>query len=115
MELDDEYVKARMRRAMANEKLDTWAALEAALEDLCKVRDQLQGITEPNDEKLLKDTKSRISALEPKIKTKQQQETQEMMGKLKDLGNGFLSNFGMSLDNFKLNQNPDGGYSINMQ
>lgn len=115
LELDDAYVKARMRRAMANEKQDTWAALEAALEDLCKVRDQLQESSEPNDQKLLKDTRSRISILEPKIKAKQQEETQEMMGKLKDLGNGFLSNFGMSLDNFKLNQNPDGGYSINMQ
>ncbi|KAA8916118.1 hypothetical protein TRICI_001769 [Trichomonascus ciferrii] len=115
LELDEEYIKARMRRAMANEKLDTWAALEAALEDLCKVRDQLENSGDSKDDNLLKDTKSRIAALEPKIKTKQQQETQEMMGKLKDLGNGFLSNFGMSLDNFKLNQNPDGGYSINMQ
>ena len=37
----------------------------------------------------------------------------EVMGNLKNLGNMFLGNFGMSLDNFKLNQNQDGTYNIN--
>jgi hypothetical protein len=34
-------------------------------------------------------------------------------GKLKDLGNSLLGKFGMSLDNFKAEQDPaTGGYSI---
>lgn len=34
-------------------------------------------------------------------------------GKLKDLGNNILGKFGMSLDNFKAEQDPaTGGYSI---
>ena len=36
----------------------------------------------------------------------------EVLGNLKDLGNKFLGNFGISLDNFKMNQNPDGTYGV---
>lgn len=34
---------------------------------------------------------------------------------LKNLGNSLLGNFGMSLDNFKLNSNGQGGYNISYQ
>lgn len=33
----------------------------------------------------------------------------EALGKLKDLGNSILGNFGMSLDNFKMQQDPKTG------
>jgi hypothetical protein len=33
----------------------------------------------------------------------------EALGKLKDLGNTILGNFGMSLDNFKMVQDPSSG------
>ena len=44
-----------------------------------------------------------------------EKEKDEMLGKLKDLGNTVLGKFGLSLDNFKVNQNANGGYNINFQ
>ena len=39
----------------------------------------------------------------------------EAIDGLKNIGNSVLGYFGMSLDNFKLNQNPEGGYSVEMK
>lgn len=47
------------------------------------------------------------------IKKKQMQE--EVVGKLKDLGNKFLGMFGMNLDNFKMKPNENGGYSVSIE
>jgi hypothetical protein len=44
------------------------------------------------------------------MKKKQMQD--EMMGKLKEMGNSVLGMFGMSLDNFQVNQGAGGGYNI---
>jgi len=35
-----------------------------------------------------------------------------VLGQLKDMGNSLLGKFGMSLNNFKLEQNATGGYSV---
>lgn len=36
------------------------------------------------------------------------------LAKMKDVGNKLLGKLGLSLDNFNLQQNANGGYSINM-
>jgi hypothetical protein len=41
---------------------------------------------------------------------------EEMLGKLKDMGNWVLGKFGLSVDNFKAVQDPQtGSYSISFQ
>ena len=39
----------------------------------------------------------------------------EVVGQLKNLGNMVLNKFGLSTDNFKMQQNVDGTYNINFQ
>ena len=42
----------------------------------------------------------------------QEKEKEELLRKLKDMGNSFLGNFGLNTDMFKFQQNADGGYSF---
>jgi tetratricopeptide (TPR) repeat protein len=42
-----------------------------------------------------------------------EEQKEEMLGKLKDVGNGLLGMFGLSLDNFQTQKSESGGYSIN--
>ncbi|KAJ7592958.1 TPR-like protein [Mycena floridula] len=103
---DREYVKALQRRAFCNEKLDTWSSLTSAIEDnnaLLKLLPSSQ----------TKDIERTISRLKPRAEAAQKKETAEMMGKLKNLGNSLLGNFGLSTDNFKFEPNGQGGYSMN--
>jgi len=55
-----------------------------------------------------------LKALPPQTKAAQDKEMGEMMGKLKQLGNGILSPFGLSTDNFQMTKDEKtGGYSMN--
>jgi hypothetical protein len=54
-----------------------------------------------------------VAELTPVVQERQEKMKEEMLGKLKDLGNTILGKFGMSLDNFKAEKDPDtGSYSI---
>jgi hypothetical protein len=54
--------------------------------------------------------------LEKLHEEKMQKMKDEALGKLKDLGNSILGAFGMSLDNFKMEQDPaTGSWSVNMK
>ena len=41
-----------------------------------------------------------------------EEEKEEMIGKLKDMGNSILGKFGLSIDNFKTQKNENGSYNI---
>jgi hypothetical protein len=57
-----------------------------------------------------------VARLEPVVKARQEKMKDEMIGKLKDLGNSLLGKFGMSIDQFKAVQDPaTGSYSIQFQ
>ncbi|KAF5839087.1 tetratricopeptide repeat domain-containing protein [Dunaliella salina] len=104
IEEDPSYIKAYARRFNAFEALDD---LDRALADAKKVLEM-----DPSN------TWASVSVrrLEPIVKERHEKLKNDMMGKFKELGNTLLGKFGMSLDNFKAEQDPNtGGYSIKFQ
>ena len=102
------YVKALYRRAQANEHIAGWSGLSSALEDykLLLALPDLPQSTKP-------EVTAAIQRLEPRAKEAAEREKDEMLSKLKGLGDSILGNFGLSTDNFKFTQQPGGGYSMN--
>ncbi|KAF8898529.1 hypothetical protein BD779DRAFT_1484414 [Infundibulicybe gibba] len=105
---DPAYIKALQRRAACNEKIGSWSALASAQEDYTKLLKLL-----PPSSPAIKDVHNSLATLKPRVEAAQKEETAEMMGKLKGIGNSILGNFGLSTDNFKFVPNGQGGYSMN--
>lgn len=54
-----------------------------------------------------------LRELPPRLEEAKQQEMSDMMGKLKQLGNGILKPFGLSTDNFNMvKDEKTGGYNL---
>ncbi|EIE84068.1 hypothetical protein RO3G_08773 [Rhizopus delemar RA 99-880] len=106
---DPTYSKALLRRAQANEKIGSYTAMSEALDDYKKLKAQA------NDQYTLKECTRAERELPIKIKVQMEKEKEEMMSKLKDVGNTILGKFGLSTDNFQFTQDPSGsgGYSVN--
>ena len=101
--------KALMRRAKAKSEQGGWGNLQGAEEDY-KVLAQVPTLP-PQDRKIVQ---AALRSLPPRIGTAKEKEMADMMGKLKELGNGILKPFGLSTDNFKMDKDPNtGGYSMN--
>ncbi|EGC39734.1 hypothetical protein DICPUDRAFT_26389 [Dictyostelium purpureum] len=97
-------IKILHRRAQAREQLNK---LKDALEDYQEILK-----LDPSFPQAVQANKR----LPPKIKEKEDREREEMMGKLKDLGNTILGKFGLSTDNFQFVKDPNsGGYSVNFK
>lgn len=102
IDLDSEYVKAYCRRSSAYEALARW---HDSFEDLKKAVEL--------DPPLKSKEYRRLAFLEKRSQEQFDKDKDEMLSKLKELGNTVLGKFGMSCDNFKLEQDPNtGGYSI---
>ncbi|KXG52833.1 uncharacterized protein PGRI_080890 [Penicillium griseofulvum] len=103
--------KVLMRRAKAKTQIGGWGSLQGAAEDY----QALAAIeTLPADDKRV--VQRALRELPERINKAREKEMGDMMGKLKDLGNGILSPFGLSTDNFKFVQDPKtGGYNMNFQ
>ena len=96
-----DYVKIIVRRCQALENLKR---IEEALNDAKRVKEL--DLTWPKIDLT-------ISRLQKIHDQKMEEMKEEAMGKLKELGNSLLGNFGMSLDNFKFEQDPTtGSYSV---
>ncbi|CAN6287875.1 unnamed protein product [Urochloa humidicola] len=104
LELNPSYLKALLRRAEAHEKLEHY---DEAIADMKKVIE-----LDPSNQQA---TRS-LLRLEPLVAEKREKMKEEMIGKLKDLGNSVLGHFGMSVDNFKAVKDPStGSYSVQFQ
>lgn len=101
LELNPDYVRAALRRAKLYEELDKY---DEALHDYGKVV-KLDPLNEEAYEASIRLPKQ-ITERNEKLK-------QEMLGKLKDLGNMLLKPFGLSTNNFEMKQDPSGSYSFN--
>ena len=103
LELNPAYVKVLQRRLQALEKLER---LDEALADARKIQE-----LDPSWPKI----GATVSRLEAESAAKMEKLKDEALGKLKELGNSILGNFGMSLDDFKFQQDAaTGSWSIGM-
>lgn len=104
LELNPAYMKPLLRKAEAHEKLENY---DEAITDLKKILE-----LDPSN----RQAKRTIIRLEPLAVAKREKMKEEMLGKLKDMGNTILGKFGMSVDNFKAVKDPNtGSYSISFQ
>ncbi|PGH36198.1 hypothetical protein GX50_00882 [[Emmonsia] crescens] len=100
--------KALMRRARAKMELGGWANLQGAEEDYKTLLGM--GNLPAQDERVVRKALRELPGL---VNAAKEQEVGEMMGKLKDLGNGILKPFGLSTDNFKfVKDDKSGGYNM---
>ncbi|RIB04811.1 hypothetical protein C2G38_1987890, partial [Gigaspora rosea] len=106
------YTKALLRRAQSSEKLNTLSSLTSALEDYKALQSTSSHFSTLNSQ-TRKQVNTSIQRLPPQISIIQEKEKNEMLDKLKDLGDKFLGNFGLSTKNFKMAQDPNtGSYSV---
>ncbi|GMY35535.1 tetratricopeptide repeat protein 1 isoform X2 [Fagus crenata] len=104
LELNPTYMKALIRRGEAHEKLENF---EEAIADMKKILE----LDPSNDQ-----AKKSIRRLGPLAEEKREKMKEEMISKLKDMGNSLLGRFGMSVDNFKTVKDPNtGSYSVSFQ
>ncbi|XP_069030975.1 tetratricopeptide repeat protein 1 [Embiotoca jacksoni] len=102
IELNPEYLRALLRRAELYEQTDK---PDEALEDYKSVLDR-----DPSHA----GARQACMRLPPQIQERNEKLKEEMLSKLKDLGNMVLRPFGLSTNNFQVNQDAgSGSYSIN--
>lgn len=104
--------KLLLRRARARSSIQpaTWSNLSSALEDYKTLSTPAYFNGLPTSDQ--KTVRQALASLPPRVNEAKDKEVGEMMGKLKDLGNGILKPFGLSTDNFKVVQGEGGGYSL---
>ncbi|KAK5103022.1 hypothetical protein LTS08_003825 [Lithohypha guttulata] len=103
------------KKPLPNSILETgshWSHLSTALADYQTLSTPEYFRTlPPQDQKTVIEM---LRSLPARVEEAKKRDVDEMMGKLKDLGNGLLKPFGLSTDMFKMTQDPKtGGWSMN--
>lgn len=102
--LNDKHLKALLRRAVLYRKTDKLDEALADYENYLKLV--------PDD----RNVRRNIDELKLSINERNEKLKNEMMSKLKNLGNIVLKPFGLSTENFQVVKNEEtGGYSVNFQ
>ncbi|XP_014641622.1 PREDICTED: tetratricopeptide repeat protein 1 [Ceratotherium simum simum] len=102
IKLNPNYVRAILRRAELYEKTDK---LDEALEDYKSILEKDPSVHQAREA---------CMRLPKQIEERNEKLKEEMLGKLKDLGNLVLRPFGLSTENFQIKQDSStGSYSIN--
>ncbi|RMZ77675.1 hypothetical protein DV738_g4282, partial [Chaetothyriales sp. CBS 135597] len=106
--------KLWLRRARARSSIEppSWANLGGALEDYQLLASPEYFNTLPTTDQ--RTVRQALVTLPPRVNEAKDREVGEMMGKLKELGNGILRPFGLSTDMFKMTQGADGGWSMSI-
>ena len=102
--------KTLLRRAKARHEVGGWASLQSSLDDyqaLSKPPHQLSSLDQNA-------VQAAMRKLPGELNQAKDTEMADMMGKLKQLGNGILKPFGLSTENFQFTKDEtSGGYSMN--
>lgn len=95
----------------SNDPPSHWSHLSSALSDYTTLSNSPYiSLLPPSDRKTVNEM---LRTLPSRVEVAKKKEVDEMMGKLKDLGNGILKPFGLSTDMFKMTQDPNtGGWSM---
>lgn len=102
IQLNPNYIRAILRRAELYEKTDK---LDEALEDYKSILEKDPSVHQAREA---------CMRLPKQIEDRNERLKEEMLGKLKDLGNLVLRPFGLSTENFQIKQDSStGSYSIN--
>lgn len=102
LELDEGFEKALGNRADAYYKMNDY---ESSLEDYKKLKEMESEFG----------NEARIEICQREVDKDFDKKKDQVMGQLKDLGNNILGKFGLSLNNFKMNEQAGGGYNISFQ
>ncbi|CAL1372208.1 unnamed protein product [Linum trigynum] len=104
LEINPSYIKAFMRRGEAHEKLEHF---EEAISDMKKILE-----LDPSNDF----ARRYVIRLEPLAAEKREKMKEEIIGKLKEMGDSLLSRFNLSVNNFKAVKDPNtGSYSVSFQ
>lgn len=96
-------MKAHLNLALAYQKVDNPEEALIAYKKVVELN--------PSDIK----SQLKVKELQKVVEELNEKRKKEVMDGLKTIGNSFLGLFGLSLDNFKLNQGENGGYNVSFK